>query len=460
MMDKNRQKLFGTDGIRCRVGRYPLDNLSVERLGRALGKLRGNGKVKILIGRDTRASGLHIERLLAAGIKSCSEAAQIVSCGVIPTPGLSLVTNQGGYDLGIMITASHNPYTDNGIKLFAGNGEKLSAQMEATLEEEFFRLPNSSVDLESLLNVGASSLSIDPQNTTDVYSRFLIRHAEGLGESGLTLVLDCAEGATYQVAQRVFEASGLPLTVFHNHPDGENINRDCGSTEIGRLHQLVRQEGADIGIAFDGDGDRVLFTDNIGNTLDGDHVLLMLARYLDKTRPDFNKTVVGTVMGNLGLERTLGRDGFTYARTDVGDKYVYHEMKRSGSILGGEQSGHTILSCFQVTGDGILTAIYFLKALAYLGMHPSQTAGQLVLFPQKLVNINVTHKPSLEEWPELQQLSDQFTHRHGDDSRLLIRYSGTELKLRVMIESEHQSVIDENIGKFERLIRSHIGKGE
>ncbi len=252
----------------------------------------------------------------------------------------------------------------------------------------------------------------------------------------------------------------MDVTVIHAQPDGLNINRGSGSTDPEKLKEVVAAERADIGIAFDGDGDRVLFVDGSGHLLDGDHTLFLLASYFLETRTDFqhNRVVVGTVMGNLGFEKALQRLGVEFVRTGVGDKYVWREMQQRDAILGGEQSGHIILRRFQTTGDGILTALYFLKALAYLGMSPMEVAGQFNLFPQVLRNIEVREKRDLNGWDRLREITDRFNAAHGDNSRLLIRYSGTEPLLRVMIESEHPAVIEENMNKFEQLIRSTIGK--
>ena len=442
-----RKKLFGTDGIRSRVGQFPLDDPSVRRLGFSLASLPN--ALKIVIGSDTRASGKTIANCLTAGIQAANPDARVSTCGVIPTPGLSYITSNHDFDYGIMITASHNPYTDNGIKIFHHTGEKLPDAMEVQLESYFFSLKNDIVfkQAEEPIHIGG-----------ELYYEFLKSHIDGLADTGYKVVLDCAHGATYETAPRLFAETGLDVTVTHAAPDGRNINRDCGSTHMDRLSTLVSKAGADLGIGFDGDGDRVLFVDRSGNLLDGDYVLLMLARYFKQTRTDFNSIVVGTVMGNLGLEKKLTAEGFQYLRTGVGDKQVYQEMKQKDALIGGEQSGHTILKCFGVTGDGILTALYFLRALSYLGIRPEAAFGQLELFPQVICNIDVKEKKSLDDWPQLTEMSDRFEADYADNSRLLIRYSGTEPKLRIMMESRHQSIIQTNLNKFEQLIRSTIGK--
>ncbi len=449
-----KSKLFGTDGIRQQVGQFPLDDPSIAKLGQALGTLTPESK--IIIGRDTRESGQHIEELIAAGISAVSNQCHITHAGVIPTPGLSFITQHHDFDYGIMITASHNPYTDNGIKIFASDGEKVPGEMETRIEDIFFRLQDSWSTVPSKPRVNDTS----PGNT-GIYLHFLSTHAAcGIKETPLKIVIDCAHGATYEMAPPIFREAGLEPVAIHAEPDGKNINRECGSTHLEPLKKTVIGLNADLGIAFDGDGDRVLFVDRSGRLLDGDYTLFILSRYFLHTRADkdFNKIVVGTVMGNLGLEKSLEQLGITYTRTQVGDKYVYREMKNLHSILGGEQSGHTILRSFQKTGDGILTALYFLKAMAYLGIKPVELFEQLLLYPQVTKEIKIREKKDLDRWDPLNEMIADFNTRYGDNSRLLIRYSGTEPKIRLMMESEHQAIIDENIGKFESLIRSTIGE--
>jgi phosphoglucosamine mutase len=449
-----KSKLFGTDGIRQQVGRFPLDDDSIAKLGHAIGTLIPGSR--IIIGRDTRESGQHIEELIAAGISSVSNQCRISSAGVIPTPGLSFITQHHNFDYGIMITASHNPYTDNGIKIFGSDGEKVPGKMETQIEDIFSRLQDSgsSVPQKSLIKDTSPEIM-------EIYRNFLSTHASnGLKGTPLKIVIDCAHGAAYEMAPLIFREAGLEPVVLHAEPDGKNINRECGSTHIEPLKETVINQNADLGIAFDGDGDRVLFVDGSGRLLDGDYTLFMLSQYFLHTRShkDFNKIVVGTVMGNLGLEKSLEQLGITYLRTRVGDKYVYREMKNHHSILGGEQSGHTILRSFQKTGDGILTALYFLKAVTYLGIKPAELFEQLLLYPQVTKNIKITKKKDLEQWDQLNEMVAAFNSRYGDNSRLLVRYSGTEPKIRLMMESEHRAIIDENIGKFESLIRSTIGE--
>jgi phosphoglucosamine mutase len=452
---KKKNKLFGTDGIRQQVGRFPLDDDSIIKIGQAMGTLAQDSQ--ILIGKDTRESGKHIDKLITAGLSAKSNGCHITSVGDIPTPGLSFITCNSNFDLGIMITASHNPYTDNGIKIFNDDGEKLPEEMETQIENIFFRSQDS-----RLSHSHPSPIDNTSPEIKKIYRDFLSSHVSGLSSKIKTLkiVIDCANGATYELAPLIFREAGLEPMVIHAEPNGKNINRECGSTYIDSLKKTVIHQNADLGIAFDGDGDRVLFTDGDGRLLDGDYSLFLLSQYFLHSRVhiDFNKIVVGTVMGNLGLEKSLERLGIKYLRTPVGDKYVYREMKRCRSMLGGEQSGHTILRSFQKTGDGILTVLYFLKALDHLEIKPKELFEQLKLYPQLTKNIKIREKKDINHWDELNRMIEVFNTKYGDNSRLLIRYSGTEPKIRLMMESEHLSIINDNIDRFENLIRSTIGE--
>ncbi len=453
MSKKSHNRLFGTDGIRSTFGKYPLDKESIIKLGRVIGELCQGAR--IVIGRDTRHSGEEITQLLISGIAARAETQ---NCGVFPTPGLSFITDHENFDNGIMITASHNPWTDNGIKIFRSNGEKISETLEQKLEETFFSLDASEAFHSKAVSHGGGNGS-EPKT---IYRNFLSKAAAGLNPKKakkFKIVLDCANGATFEEAPAVFRQAGFNLHVINNTPDGKNINLNCGSTMPEHLKQTVKEQQADLGIAFDGDGDRVLMVDNKGNILDGDHILYLLSNYLleSESTPGFNKVVVGTVMGNLGLEKALNQMGVTYIRTQVGDKHVYQEMKQQQSILGGEQSGHIILRNLQKTGDGILTALYFLKALFYFDLTPTDLFHQLQLYPQLLKNIKIREKWELSQWDELNRMIEEFNAHHGENSRILIRYSGTEPRIRIMIESAQESVMRENIEKFENLIKSTIG---
>ena len=451
MISGNRPALFGTDGIRAKFGEFPMDQKALGCMGATLADL-WQGK-KILIGRDTRESGSGIERTLTARM---SGPVEIYSCGVIPTPGLAYQTAFSGFDYGVMITASHNSYHDNGIKIFRENGEKLSGEVENQIENAFYARYGKDANGQEPDNAERKAVtrSINPEG----YSHFLNDKAVKLESLGATCVLDCAHGASYRMAPAVFSRTGLDVIPTNVLPDGRNINDHCGSTNLGELKSRVESENADLGIAFDGDGDRVIFVDNGGYELDGDYAMVLISDLLLKTDPNFNKTVVGTVMSNLGLELALKKRGIHLVRTGVGDRLVYREMKKRDAGLGGEQSGHIIVRKYQSTGDGILTALLFLESVKTLGLDIRDLRSLIVSQPQVMTNITVKRKPDLKSWDELNQLIEDFYGQFGDHSRLVIRYSGTEPKIRIMMESRDEQVITDNINKFVDLIRSRIGE--
>lgn len=447
MRRTTKNRLFGTDGIRGRVGNFPLDAESLSKLGRAIGELFKD--CRILFGRDTRESGEIILQQIAAGI---SNRAKIFDCGVFPTPGLAFMTGRRDFDYGIMVTASHNPYYDNGIKFFNGRGEKISPEVEAEIEILFFSMNITGQDGSSPVRPHIETIS-----DTQIYRDFLSEEASRLKGKKGKAIIDCAHGAVYEIAPAVFQEAGFDTEIINAAPNGRNINRDSGSTNPVKLKEEIIARGADIAIAFDGDGDRVIFADQKGNILDGDHSLYIISRYLLETNTSFNKVAVGTIMGNLGLEKALSRMGITFIRTPVGDYNVYREMQRRDALIGGEQSGHTILRPLQRTGDGILTAICFLKSLAYFNLKPTDLFKQLSLFPQVTKNIGIREKKDLSTWDTLNRMTEDFTDKHGNNSRIIIRYSGTEPKIRLMMESEEDSIIRKHIEKFENLIKSEIG---
>jgi len=436
-------KLFGTDGIRAVVGDFPFDDDSILKIGNSIGKLFIGSN--ILIGKDTRISGSFFEHLIVSGI---AENAKVSSCGIIPTPGLSYIVNHYNFDYGIMITASHNPYFYNGIKIFKSNGEKISEKKEKEIEDIFFSIKQTSACDLNLIGKG---------DVKKEYEEFLVREAGNIGDKKIKLVVDCANGATFEIAPNVFRKLGFETILINANPDGKNINLHCGSTDLEDLKKKTINENADLGIGFDGDGDRVIFVDNQGNILDGDYILFVLSEFLSKYEKDFNKVVVGTIMSNLGLENALKKMGIDFLRTMIGDKNVYEEMKSYNSILGGEQSGHIILRNFQKTGDGILTSIFFIKSILTLGLKPSDIYKKLDLYPQKTVSVLVREKRLLEDWKELNDMIEKFNDKYGKYSRLLIRYSGTEPKIRIMIESRSIDVINKNMENFVSFIKSNIG---
>ena len=448
MNRKKTNRLFGTDGIRGTFGQFPMEHDTLVKLGTAVGQvLRPR---TLLMGRDTRKSGKAIAKSLAFGLP---QETRVFDCGVIPTPGLSLVTARGDFDYAVMITASHNPYTDNGIKLFDANGEKISEELEQQIESVFFSLEDP---------VAYTLPMLKPYDGRILYEEFLKDHLDTLEQPAGTLkcVVDCANGATSEVAPVIFARAGISAEIIHHRPDGENINRDCGSTHLEDVRQRVIGSGADLGIAFDGDGDRVLFLDPDGEMLTGDHALYFIANYLfDSSAGERPKSlVVGTIMSNLGLEVALREKGIDFLRAGVGDKLVYRQMKANGAILGGEESGHTILSSFQKTGDGLLTAIYFLRAMLAAGLRPNELRSQFKVYPQVTRSLRIKEKIDLDQWDEYTGLVKVFQEKHGDDSRIVVRYSGTEPKIRIMVESKNQEIVDKYIIEFENLIKSRLGE--
>ncbi len=435
--------LFGTDGIRSVAGAYPLDEPSLLRLGAVIASLAPQPRV--LFGRDPRESGPVIEARLRIGL---GRRARVFSAGVLPTPGLAFLTRESACDFGIMISASHNPHADNGIKVFDRRGEKIPAALEKRISRDFYarkRGPAAAAPPATPLESGA-------------YQRFLLGEGNGLDDGNGRLAVDCANGAASFLAPALFRRLGLNAVVAHAEPDGRNINAGCGSTQPAALQKLVAGNHAALGLALDGDADRVIFCDAAGRLLEGDHTLFLLARYLRDTEPRFNRVVVGTVMGNLGLERALKRAGIAFLRADVGDKHVLRLMKKSGAILGGEPSGHVILRHRQSSGDGLLTALYFMKALRHFAWDATELQERLSLFPQRTLSIRVGRKPDLRRWPAFQRQAERFARRHGRRARLLARYSGTEPKLRIMIEARDPEIIDVTLPIFQNLVENEIGE--
>lgn len=434
--------LFGTDGIRGTAGAFPLDEVTLEKLGGVIAALAAGRK--IIIGRDSRESGAAIEAHLARGL---GRMVEIHSCGIIPTPGLAFLTRRLGFHFGIMITASHNPYQDNGIKIFNRRGEKISAGMESRIGAE----------MKTARKIVGSSPVIHALDRGREYLDFLIANGSDLQPGNLRIVVDCANGAAAAIAPALFRRLGLNARIRYASPDGMNINAGCGSTCPENLQALVRKENADLGMALDGDADRVVFADAQGEILSGDHALFLLAQYLRRSEPRFNDRVVGTVMTNLGLETALAARGMTLTRSAVGDSQVSRGMKQCGAILGGEPSGHIILKHVQTTGDGLLAALFFLKALAYFSWSGLDVRRQLSLFPQRVVSIRVRQRKNLVRWKALDQAKKEFAQKHGDRARLLIRYSGTEPLVRIMMEARDQEVIESTLPYFTALIQNEIG---
>lgn len=444
-------KLFGTDGVRGVAGESPLDEVTILRLGAALVRvLPHQGPARLLTGRDTRESGFWIERALARGIRAMG--GDLLSAGVVPTPAVAVITRAQDFDAGIVISASHNPFQDNGIKVFSGHGQKfdeaLERQVEALVADPHFVVsPEASAEI-------AYHEVVEPY----------MRHCEqALPLSGalsnLRIGLDCANGATTTVAPRLFRELGLDVLVIGNEPDGRNINLHCGSTHLEALQAHVREHGLALGVAFDGDGDRCLMIDDQGQVVDGDAIMLILALHLQRTGGLARDTVVATVMSNLGLERALEARGITLLRTAVGDKHVMEEIREHGYALGGEQSGHVIVAEHLFTGDGIVTALSVLRVMAETGRSLRDLASELVTYPQILVNVRVGRRVPVAEVPAIAAAIDAVERRLGKDGRLLVRYSGTEPLLRIMLEGRDQAEIEAWAHEIAEAAKGALGAG-
>jgi phosphoglucosamine mutase len=462
MAQSEPTRLFGTDGIRGLAGEYPLDPATVRLIGRSLASniQRARGRAaRIIIGRDTRESGPVIETALAEG--ALAEGAHVESAGVITTPGVAYLTATALFDAGVVISASHNPYRDNGIKVFEPTGRKLSDEMERAIERDLAQ--DSDLRTLAVETAPPGGRQVDDRATESrlKYLEYLLDEVAGdLSLDGFSIGLDCANGSAYGFAPDLFLRLGAYIQVIGAEPDGRNINLECGSLHLGGLQQLVKGGGLKLGIAFDGDADRVLFVDRRGEIVDGDATLLILADYLRSMGKLAGDVVVATVMSNIGLEIALRERSISLVRAQVGDRYVLDEMVAKGARLGGEQSGHIIFSDISLAGDGIITALQVLKALAASDRPLHELAGQMKRYPQVLINVLVRSKPPLDEIPAIRDEARKLETELKGRGRLLLRYSGTENLARVMIEGEDQESINRQARRMAEVISSEIGKTE
>lgn len=444
------KQLFGTDGIRGIPGAYPLDDATLYGVGRALGKylLERERSPHVLIGMDTRESGPHIAAQLAAGL--ADDGIEASDAGIITTPGVACLVRRKRFSAGVVISASHNPYHDNGVKLFAGTGMKFPDQVEEHLEIEIGNHKERSGQAQR------AALRVD-RALDEEYLAFLRGCViPGAKLAGMKLVLDCANGAAYQLGPRLFRSLGAQVIAIHDAPDGRNINDGCGSLHPEHLQKRVLETHAALGVAFDGDADRAMFVSASGRVVDGDGVLLAAARFLKSAGQLKGGRVIGTTMANLGLERALIAEGLSLARVPVGDRYVLEEMLRSGANLGGEQSGHVIFLDDATTGDGLLTALK-IACLVALGGPLDDLIRGLKIFPQTIVNVKVKSKPPLETLPGVARAIEEATRTLGDAGRVVVRYSGTEPKARVMVEAERAEDVSRWAEALASAIRSSIG---
>jgi len=448
------KKLFGTDGIRGEAGKFPLDETTVEAIGESLARrLREQigALPKIVIGRDTRESGPWIEAALIAGARRVD--AEVKSAGIITTPGVAFLARTLPADAGVVISASHNPYNDNGIKVFAPSGRKLDDAMERRIEEDI----GNRVLISSERTRKAESESAE----LDLHSRYLNYLAAEIGHdlslAKFTIVVDCANGAAFQIAPELFALLGARVIAINDKPNGRNINHNCGSLHIEGLQKRVVAERADLGVAVDGDADRALFVDVAGEFVDGDATMWVLANNLKSHEELTGNTVVATVMSNLGLEIALQSKGIKLRRTDVGDKYVLEELIRSGAALGGEQSGHIIFPKLSLAGDGLITTIAVLRVMRDKNKSLAQLKLGMQRYPQLLVNVRVREKRPFDDMPVVRDLAREIEDRLGTQGRLLLRYSGTEPLARVMIEGKSKEMIQAQAEQLVKTIKAELG---
>jgi len=449
------KQLFGTDGIRGVPGEYPLDDATLRRVGLALGEYllarrTEPGPPQVLIGRDTRESGPHITERIASGLGSAGVDA--VSAGVLTTPGVAWLVSREGFAAGVVISASHNPYHDNGVKLISSEGMKFPDSIEAILESVILS-PNGSATAKVVPGARQES---DKKLHDDYLAGLRAAALPGAKFSGMKIVLDCANGAASELAPQLFRSLGAEVTAINASPDGKNINAGCGSLHPEALQKRVVETGAALGVAFDGDADRAIFVSASGKRVDGDGVLLATGRYMKSIGTLKGSVIVGTTMANLGLERALEKSGLSLARTDVGDRYVLEEMQRIGANLGGEQSGHILFLDDATTGDGMLTAVKIASLVAIAG--PLDTlVADLKIFPQRIVNVKVKSKPPIASLPEVASALAEAEQALGKSGRVVLRYSGTEPLARVMVEAEHEADVARWTEALAAALKSAIG---
>ena len=446
-------RLFGTDGIRGLAGEYPLDPSTIYKLGKQVARL---GAQKVVVGRDTRASGIWIEWVLQDGIEA--EGGEVTRAGIITTPGIAYLAATPSFDAGIVVSASHNSYQDNGIKIFWSNGIKLSDSDEESIEravaEDQTRFPPPSIEEVSFSQELDSSDPICAQK----YLNFLKEVPGGRLFNHLKIVLDCAHGAAVHIAAQAFQELGAETVALNTTPDGCNINLKCGALHPQQLARTVVQSRASFGVAFDGDSDRSIFADEKGNILDGDCILYILGRYLQSRGKMNTNCVVTTIMANMGLEVALRSQGLTIVRTPVGDRYVLEQMLAGGHSLGGEQSGHIIIREQLPAGDGILTALKVACIIDEEGQSLGELAAGFEKFPQILINVPVKEKTQdFSQIPKIREEIEAAEKSLGDSGRVVIRYSGTEPLVRIMLEGDREEEIKERAEAIAERFRQKMG---
>jgi phosphoglucosamine mutase len=446
-------KLFGTDGIRGLANQDPVTSELAFRLGRAIVQYCGSTGVptKIVLGRDTRTSGGTLENSIVSGILSAGGSP--CRTGVMPTPGVAYLTRVLDGGVGIVVSASHNPYEYNGFKVFSHSGSKLSEKEEGLLEEMILSQVNPSSDSPR------TTTGVDLPDAGDRYGSFLQKcfpTPHDLGD--MTIVLDCANGATAPIAPKVFESLGAHVIALFVRPDGKNINRHCGSQHTETLQKRVLKSGAHVGLAFDGDGDRLIAVDEKGQPLSGDQALAICARMLKEKGELDNNTVVSTIMSNIGLRLALETLGIRHVAAQVGDRHVFQEMRACGAQLGGEESGHIIFLKHQTTGDGILSGLKLLEAIQYFKQPLSRLSRFMTVFPQVLVNVAVRTRPDVDEVPQLKKAIQEAEASLGDRGRVLVRYSGTEPVCRIMAEGPDAAEVQAHANRIAECVKQLLGE--
>ncbi len=429
------RKLFGTDGVRGIANQYPMTSEVALALGRAIAMTSRSGRHRhrIVIGKDTRASGYMLEMAMASGI--CSAGADVLLVGPMPTPAIAFLTRSMRADGGVVISASHNPYQDNGIKFFGRDGYKLPDAVELTMER--YVLENHRSDMRPTKgHVGRAS------RVDDARGRYLVfvksSFPEDLDMDGMRVVVDCANGSAYHVAPTIMSELGAIVTTLGVNPDGTNINLRCGSLHPQQMMRLVPKHGAALGMALDGDADRLFISDEKGEEVDGDQIMAICGTYMLQKGTLAKNTLVATVMSNLGLERAIERAGGKVVRTQVGDRYVVEEMRKSGYNFGGEKSGHLVYLDYSTTGDGTLAAIRLIEVMLRTGKPLSELKKVMEIYPQKLINVKVARKEPINDIPDVQKALKAMKDEFGHDGRAVVRFSGTEALARVMVEGANE----------------------
>lgn len=444
-------KYFGTDGFRGEAN-VDLNVIHAYKVGRFLGNYYGkNHKARVVIGKDTRRSSYMFEDALSAGLTA--SGADVYLLHVTTTPSVSYVIRSEEFDCGIMISASHNPYYDNGLKVLNGSGHKLEAKIEELIEN-YIDNPEDNLPFATKENIGkVTDYSVGRHR----YIGYLMSLATRSFKD-IKVGLDCSNGSATAVAKGVFDALGARTFVIHNEPDGTNINRDCGSTHIEVLQQFVKEKGLDVGFAYDGDADRCLAIDDKGNIIDGDLILYICGCYLQERGELKNNTVVTTIMSNLGLYKAFDKKGISYEKTAVGDKYVYENMVNNGHILGGEQSGHIIFRKYAATGDGVLTSLMLMEVMLEKKMFLSELIKDITIFPQLLKNVKVASKPAARQDEEVLKAVKAVENELGDEGRILLRESGTEPVIRVMVEAKSDELCKKYVDSVVEVLgqRGHV----